>query len=437
MEIREEQFRAILCELADENPWAVRPLLKILEVRFTDAVPTLAVTCEARPALAVNLGFVNRHCRTDCHVKALVCHELLHVTLNHTEKWQLATPMQNLALDAVINAVIHRTMGEAYSSLMAEYYAGRDFPLCLLRPPGARMVYGGKTPDCAWGGLYLGFLVADDILEILDTLLQASWAGAPFLPGDLLGNHDAGVPAAGGALEEAVREALREMDGSEIWRDAGSRGVGPGAFPGAFVSEETEAVEAWKRKTMAVLQACLTPDRHSRLREEAPLEYRLPLMHPRDKRAFLKSLWSPFLPDAAWETAARRPRGSANVYLDVSGSMRDEMPYLVALLNRLRAFIRTPFWAFSTVVGRAVIEHGELRAHSTGGTSINCVLEHISQDRPRASVIVTDGFVERVDGRLLAETRSTRIRVLVTRNGSPAELERAGIPCTQLERVPR
>ncbi|MBK7792707.1 MAG: hypothetical protein IPJ62_09420 [Betaproteobacteria bacterium] len=45
------RFRAILAELIDENPFAIRAVLRILSVEFTTAVPTLAVTCEEHPRL--------------------------------------------------------------------------------------------------------------------------------------------------------------------------------------------------------------------------------------------------------------------------------------------------------------------------------------------------------------------------------------------------
>ena len=81
-----DRFRAILAELIDENPFAIRAVLRILGVEFTAGVPTLAVTCEERPRLLVNLDFVGEHCRTDAEVKALLCHEFLHVLLRHTEE---------------------------------------------------------------------------------------------------------------------------------------------------------------------------------------------------------------------------------------------------------------------------------------------------------------------------------------------------------------
>ena len=56
-------------------------------------------------------------------------------------------------------------------------------------------------------------------------------------------------------------------------------------------------------------------------------------------------------------------------------------------------------------------------------------------DRVRAhapAVIVTDGYIEQLDPALVAQARATRLHVLVTREGSPAELARCGIPYTQL-----
>ena len=79
-------FRTIYRELIDENPFAIRAVLHMLGVEFTDTVPTLAVTCEERPRLLVNLDFVGEHCRTEAEVKALLCHEFLHVLLRHTER---------------------------------------------------------------------------------------------------------------------------------------------------------------------------------------------------------------------------------------------------------------------------------------------------------------------------------------------------------------
>ena len=158
-----QRFRTLLAELVDENPFAIRAVLKILEVEFTERVPTMAVTREQRPRLLVNLRFVKKHCATDDHVKAVLCHEFLHVLLCHTEDKRPLTPARHLAFDAVINAIIHRTFGPSFSSMMGKYYAKADDIRRILRPMNGKELrssekFWNKLPDWvrAWEALYAG-----------------------------------------------------------------------------------------------------------------------------------------------------------------------------------------------------------------------------------------------------------------------------------------
>ena len=457
--MNELRFRAILAELIDENPFAIRAVLRILGLEFTKAVPTLAVTCEERPRLLVNLGFITRYCRTESEVKALLCHEFLHVLLRHTEDRRPFTRARHLALDAVINAIIHREHGPAYSGLMSRYYGRAKGLAKLLRPMNQRELEHcpdratGRRPlptwVLAWKALYRGTLLADDIEALT---LQIGTAGAgnvatgapgPFTlqPGDadfnrLLGNHDerhAELPA---ALEAALDRALKEMNGSGIWRLPNARGVGANAYE-AIVSARNEPLERWQRRTLAVLREHLLPDPRARAQRDSPSSYRIPVLSQGDRRAFLRAQWSPFLPEALWAGVTPKREGSAYVYLDVSGSMNAEMPLVIALLARLARWIRRPFWAFSDVVAPAVIEKGQLKAQTTGGTSMRCVLEHVSRVRPAAAIVLTDGYIEALDRKTVrAALAGTRFTALVTRDGNPAQLKRAGIPYTQLDKVP-
>lgn len=90
--MKPDHFLALYRELIDENPFAVRAVLRILEVTFTDSIPTLAVSCEAQPRFMVNPDFVATHCKTESHVKAVIVHEFLHVLLRHTESSGLPRP---------------------------------------------------------------------------------------------------------------------------------------------------------------------------------------------------------------------------------------------------------------------------------------------------------------------------------------------------------
>lgn len=450
-----QRFRTLLAELIDENPFAIRAVLKILEVEFTERVPTMAVTREQRPRLLVNLTFVKEHCVTDDHVKAVICHEFLHVLLCHTEDKRPLTPARHLAFDAVINAIIHRSLGPSFSSMIGKYYAEAADIRRILRPMNSEELrltekLRSKLPDwvLAWQSLYSGLLVAEDIEQLAERLDKAAGSptqttASPFVlePGGLdstdgyLGNHDdlgRGLP---GELRDALEQSMREMNGSGIWRSPKSCGVGANPYEALFIAKD-EPMRRWRNRTLELLKRHLEPDRRSRAREDVPHEYVMPVLSPRDRRAFVRSLWTPFIPEAAWSATVPKHTATANVYLDVSGSMCAEMPQIIALLGRLSRYIRRPFWAFSNCVAPAVIKNGQLVASTTGGTSMASVLEHLAQTRPATAIVITDGYIERLCPSLVKNVAGVRLHALVTRDGSPAELRRAGIPYTQLEKVP-
>ena len=454
--MNEQYFNNLLLELVDENPFAIRAVLKILRVEFTSSVPTCAVTIESQPGLLINLSFLGKHCRTDLHCKAVIIHEFLHVLLRHTEQSKPMTPARHLAFDAIINAIIHRQFGADYSGMMSRYYAESEGLQKLLRPMNAleqRCFYehGLKAEHpawvLAWDALYEGKLISDDIEALVGDINNSDANGGrgtePFTldpsagndTGTLLGNHDAFDQALSEELKKALGQSLREMNGSGIWRNPREHGVGANPYEASFSSQDDPLV-LWKRKTMRVLKQYLQPDKNSTAHKDVAVDYQLPVLTTSDRRAFMRSIWDSFIPPATGSTTLSKPAGSAQIYLDVSGSMNREMPLLITLLWKLKRYIKRPFWAFSDVVAPAVIEKGLLKADTTGGTSMSCVLEHIAQTRPSSAVVFTDGYIETVDRKLLEKTATTRLHVIITRDGSASVINRTGIPYTQLDEVP-
>ena len=441
-------FHAILAEMTEENPLAVRAVLRILTTEFTDQVPTLAVTVEERPRLLVNLEFVSQHCRTDSEVKAVLMHEYLHVLLRHTESTRVLTPARHLALDAIINAIIHRQLGPEYSAMMGRYYAAEQGIRCLLRPltlderrrygrfPASPRPANGPQWVTAWHQLYAGCLIADDVEELAETALPEMPEG---VPEGLLGNHDFDADLEPKPLPrrlgEAVRRSLKEMNGDGIWRSPRDHGVGANPYQALFNAADDPAA-SWKRQALVVLRRHLAPDRHSSNRRPVDQNWRIPVLSPGDRRAFLAASWLPYLPEAVWSGTVHKPEGTAQVYLDVSGSMNAEMGLLIALLGRLSRWIRRPFWAFSDELAPAVIENGQLKTSTSGGTSLACVIAHLEKTRPSSAVIITDGYIERLPAGTGGDLRPTRVHALVSRDGDPSLLNAAGIATTQLPRIP-
>jgi len=436
---------AVLHELIDENPFAVRATLSIAEVEFTRSVSTLAVTCEERPRLLINDEFISLNCQTEAHVKAVLCHEYLHVLLRHTESRGPLSRSRHLAMDAVINAIIHRTIGETYSSMMGNYYKDVQGARRLLRPPRedenvmlplseARWPTAELSLRQLWRGLYEGQLNVDDIEALMSTFAKDGVSSGTDVS-DLLGNHEDWDGDLPDVLVEALNRSLKEMNGHGIWRNPKSRGVGAHPYE-ALMRQSDEPTTGWERTTLKILRQHIEPDKRATVFQDEPVTYRIPVLSSGDRRAFMNSLWLPYIPDASWTTTRRRPQGTTQIYLDVSGSMYAEMPHIVRLLGKLQRHIHKPLWAFSDEVAPATIRNGQLVTNTSGGTSMTCVLEHVIATRPASAVVVTDGFIESLQPALVRRARACRLHVLLSRDGNASELQRAGLPYTQLERLP-
>ena len=428
MEWTEKHIKGVIADLAEEDGFACQALFRIARVEFTDKVPTLAVSLSAAPRLYVNKGFLNANACSEDDVKAVLMHEFLHVVLQHTEKFKSNTGLLNVALDAVINSVIHRTYGERYSDFFKRYYKPKGLQ-SLLRPWGE----ADKETQAQWQKLhtqvYTGAVAADDLYELFRSLNRIRFLeGIP----ELIGNHEDWIREVSEENRELLEGILKRMDGTRIWNKPKSRGVSD--------LEELEAhrlkrrnLQEWKRDTRRLLDQCLRPDPVRREEEAHPIQ--MPILSPADRRAFALLQGSRLIPFSAHEAVRQRPSESVNVYLDVSGSMNEEIDRLLLLLSGFRERIRKPLWAFSNNVVPAVFKNGRVEYRSTGGTSVGCVFDHIRENGFRRSLIVTDGYVEAITPQTLAGIPREGLRVLLSATGQAEPFHRHGIIYHQLKNL--
>jgi hypothetical protein len=458
MTIDEAGFHALLEELTQENTLACRGLLGISRLEFTDSVATAAVSLEARPVLRVNLEFVRKHCARESHVKALLVHEFLHILLRHTLEIRHMTPAINIALDAIINAIIHRKLGAEFSSFMSLYYATAQGPLVLLRNNEAvdnehnLLLRGESTsadfqPDSnrlatmqwlelegiqLWSSIYKGKALHEDVLEFLKAKRIEQWQtmlanGTPVFLGNHAGDDSFDFDDIPGELASRLRASAKELVGQGILPDHAAHKPGDLSVPPAQIP----AVAAWERLTLQLLRRLVVPDRRGGAREFQPAWAHLPVLNEGDRRGLLRSLWNPLVSEITWPTHRSQPRGSVAVYLDVSGSMTGELKALVALLHRFERHLRRPFWAFANTVEPAHLKGGRLVTRSTGGTSVACVLDHLRRTRPAKALIITDGFVEKLRSSDYMVS-GTKVEVLLTSKGTPDVIRPSGWSIHQL-----
>jgi len=435
---RELRFRETLAELIDENVLACSAILSLAAVRFTREIPTLCVSCEARPVLSVNPDFLREHTSNDTDVKAVILHEFLHVLLGHTFSFGASSRAQNIAFDAVINHIIQREFGEEYGKVFRRYYKRAKGITALLGPwtrPQLNRHWRSLDPLISIRRkLQWGKVIAEDVFDLIEQLESERDGTALPKKRYFIGNH-AGPSIPWESLSRELSTAI-----SHTQRSLAGQGILGESDMEAYTRLHEDAkiagaspVKRWEQETLALIERCITPDRRA-VPERKPLRAHLPVLHPGARRATLQTLWNPLLPDVPWELATYEPAGTCQVYLDVSGSMVSVMPPLIALLRRFGSRIRQPFWGFSTEVTPAKIVHGKLECGTTGGTAIGCVLEHVRATRPKRALIITDGHVEHTSRSITSALQADgqALHALITHDGDSRRLESIGIPCHQL-----
>ncbi len=132
------------------------------------------------------------------------------------------------------------------------------------------------------------------------------------------------------------------------------------------------------------------------------------------------TIWSQ--PGVVKARVPERP-SKAHVYIDVSGSMSRLIPHLLSLILPYVFRREAEVYQFSTRVERLSFEalrQGKLR--TTGGTNINCVLQHVLQYQPpvRRILVLTDGYTGRPRPDLLHEVQERSMRIHVVLSGETA-----------------
>jgi len=417
MKGEEDEIRRRLYDVIPAGTLQMQQFLKLFAIRFTQAdTPTAAVSCRARPELLLNKSFIDEYCKTDEHLFMLVMHELYHIILGHTTLFKRVTAIDNIALDAIINAMLCREFPqERYTSFFSQLNDAASMPSALLRPPAPEtpaqakqtmdMLY--KTDTGTYYDVYR-LLINNFIIQGIVGSGKFRWNGkvdgdekanAPFV---LLGDHDddnddvsenpmlkdiiarmiekwprppdmmTGRDLGGKAEDKKVEYEKREQaERAKMLRLLRMSGIAGG-------------VDAVKKLSVRMQQATATtffPDcRDRNLAAKMELQ--------KDVLLYSRQMQMP-LPE-------RETLYTTYVYLDVSGSVLDALKRFLPLLVKPTVEHRCKVFAFSTEVYPVSVEQMKKgKFKSTGGTDINCVFEHFfaeqKKKRKRKILVLTDG----------------------------------------------
>ena len=424
MKLTETYIKDVIQDLAEENPLACYSLFSIAKIVFTQDVPTLAVSLETRPTLRINMKFLRENVRKETDIKCLLMHEFLHVLLHHTEQYQTNNPVLNIALDAIINAIIHRSFGKNYTSFFNSYYRKKGFYYLLqpLEPEEIQEPFYREVHE----KIYSGKIAADDLYELLKTLLPVVTLreAEDFLP---IGNHTCGKISPG--CQRLLNDILRKMDGCGIWNRPNTQGHSDKEMSMMTRYQKIRRRD-WVQATLPILNSLIKNDPKAANWQNRNRQ--LPIVSRSDRRKWAHYLLDGLLPLSSHTYPIISPAPTVSIYFDVSGSMSAEIQELTALLHHFKAWIRFPLWTFSDIVSKARFENHQLIYKSTGGTSIIPVIQHIKEHRFKDCLIITDGYFEDLSRR---EVEGHNIKFLLTPDGKTAALSAAGFSYFKLPQL--
>jgi hypothetical protein len=431
MEWNKQLINTVVQEMIQENPLACRALLKICTIQFSEKVPTLSVSLAQQPVLYINLKFCNEHLQNDNDLKAVLLHEFLHVLLLHTEKYKCNTPLLNLCLDAVINAIIFRMQGMEYAGFFARYYPWKQ-PFCLLRPQT-----DSELPNREWRQLhqmiYAGRFAADQLLELLE-YMQGQELMKAEEDWQLIGTHPPHEEPSE-KVKEILKEIMVKMQGVKIWSKKKHPGIGS-HWENKVQSAKASCEQQQKMEYWNAIQKCLldSTDKRVRITHQSVT---LPILTTTDKRSISKFISSSLIPYSTIELQGEliEPSEKFQLYLDVSGSMEADLEKLLSVLIQFRNFISFPVWSFSDEVRPAEFKNGKLCYETSYGTNIYPVLEHYAKHRFKKALIVTDGYFGAYDPDCMNGINLSGLRALVLANGHGLRLEEISIPYIQLKQI--
>jgi len=362
----------------------------IAEVVEDSAIPTASINIEGR--LAYNSEFVEKHicCKEDLF--SLVFHELLHPMFGHFiyENGEL----ENIAADAIINAVIIEVYSEASrnGNLFRKFYPDRGLP-GLLRPMSemSRSKYSKVYERLYSQSDVHDSFTTGELIQTLKILTQSERLSTIVL----IGSHSYNGNAA--SQTTAFPNELLSKIAEDLKRSVAGKGGRYAGFSSELLDLFMEALKTHLSIKKVLLQKFLTKRKLDRFKEYFRVQRvgvsPIPLYPSKRDLVLLASGFYPGYFHNHTSKPTTEEKGLA-IYLDVSGSVNEYLPQIIGVLAKLKNNV-TSLFLFSNIVVETTMEDlikGKIR--TSYGTDFNCIAHSIIERRFEKAVIITDGYAD-------------------------------------------
>ena len=365
-----------------------------------DGKATRTAQIDREGRLTYSPEFVKAKVKSREDVFSLVMHELMHPLFNHY--CHAAGELTNIACDAVINASIARFFPEQSSTgrLFRRCYPDRGIEM-ILRSASENVresrfegiytnLYGSHVPQT-------DRLTTGELIQTLKVLCEPVKVGAILLIGSHCDCERKG--ASPGSTIELPQEILEKLAG-EIEKAVKSSDVaGHGETLFGMLLQVLKTHLSMRRK---LLKKFLTERAVGKFLEQNRSARRItsPVMltpSRRDLVLLASGVWPVLFHNRAYSETRSRDRGLA-VYLDVSGSVHDDLPRILGVLGNMQSDIERVFTFSNDIVETSLkaLAKGE-GIRTTYGTDFDCVAASILERGYPKAVVVTDGYADMTD----------------------------------------
>lgn len=467
------RLKAFILKAIPPGTVYLEALMKIASYEWSKDIESAGVTCETLPVFLFNPQFLDRHCIFLSDLRMLILHELHHVLYGHHVLCGENDIARNVAFDAVVNARLCRVWQEpAHAVFFRDIYKSGGFPEMLLCPPpgwpGApdrlmqrqerlQLLRDVDMKTAVRAVDVRNRLYAPDsevgFEEVLELVLRHTLMAAP----RLLGNHGgsgflqtARNKVAHSFVSDTARKVHALLGEAERSRNPkGTCGSGRDLFNVEISALNPRSAFLMELRRVLLKAGVYRQQLSSRRRrKKATAEREMVSVLPNwtDRTAFARIALQGMPPVlyhgmAPAQRHTWKPVGEAHVYLDVSGSMAEELPWIIGALRPLEKNGLCRIFLFSTVVTalpRRCLDTGKVP--TTGGTDIQPVMEHLvgypAAKRPRHAVVLTDGIFRlpapHSSLRQAFEKAGVALHGAITPRGRKSPLENIAASITQL-----
>ena len=395
----------------------------ITSVEASRECATACISKDGR--MRYNPAFVAEYVEGDSDLFALMLHELMHPLFDHFVHGP--GELENIGADAVINAIVSRLFSR-------QSKRGRLFRKCyhdegmegLLRPDSDmsqgryaklyRLLYTPQeAPRLSTGEVIQSLKVLAPETERPELALLGSHGSEAGEPGEA----DSGNSERSRRLAELLVKAAREHGGQHA-----------GQFD-ALLQLLVQAARSGQSLRESLLRRYATRRKLDRIVEEArrrALSVSPFPLHPSKRDLVLMAADMPLFQYHNKRSRPSRNRRGLAVYLDVSGSVHQELPRILGVLQQLRHALTSVFLFSNEAleIPFAQLMKGNLK--TTYGTDFNCVADSIRENRFDRAVVITDGFahLDENHAEMLRAGRAQLLTVLIGMKTGCSDLEPFG-----------